>query len=194
MSLPAPHFLMFSEARPHQKPSLSGDPIGEWRFVLESVDGASRLEASGGESETDHERLELLAVVRGLEALDQPSIITLLTRNHGLSRGLRFGLDHWRENHWRWERFGNRVLIKDADLWQRVNHALQFHKLECRVLRFDAPHPVETPWMNSRGLACQRQNRRKAREVAGTLARWTWGLVTLPSHLLGGRKGRSCAA
>lgn len=41
-----------------------------WHFVLESVDGDMKLEATDEEPEVDPERLELLAVVRGLEALE----------------------------------------------------------------------------------------------------------------------------
>src|SRR5262245_60414463 len=101
MNVPRPHFLLFSQSR-------SRDPQrgnGSWRFVLESVDGNDVMQAEDFESETSGDRLALLAVVRGLEALDQPSRVTLVTNNRYVARGLRFGLREWRENQWRWERF-----------------------------------------------------------------------------------------
>lgn len=119
-----PHFLLFSEgalhdgARPH------------WKFVLQSVGGEQRFAAEDTECETRATRLELLAVVRGLEALDQPSRVTLLTRSRYVRRGIRRGLNLWRERRWRWERFGNVVPIRDHDLWQRVDRALQYHQLD----------------------------------------------------------------
>jgi ribonuclease HI len=97
------------------------------------------LEAGDFESELGGERLELLAVVRGLEALEQPSQVTLVTPSRYVQRGLRYGLPPWRENQWRWERFGELTPVKNADLWQRVDRALEFHRVDCRVWRLDSP-------------------------------------------------------
>jgi ribonuclease HI len=127
--------LLFSEARFADEP---GAPRGRWRFVLESLDGAERLEAADDEPDAAAQRLDLLAVVRGLEALDQPSRVTLVTSSSYVSRGLRFGLAQWRENDWMWERFGKMTPVKDSDLWRRVDQALRFHQVECRTWRFDS--------------------------------------------------------
>jgi ribonuclease HI len=143
MSVPAPHFLLFSEARRAAAVAAcatacdDGQMIGQWRFVLESLDGAAKLEVCDDEPEAEGERLDLLAVVRGLEALDQPSRVTLVTQSQYVSRGLRYGLDEWRENGWQWERFGQMAPVKNGDLWQRVDRALAFHEVECRTWRFD---------------------------------------------------------
>src|SRR5262245_14269365 len=117
MSVPAPHFLLFSDAR---RKSTAGNNSGRWRFVLEAVDGADKLEATDIEPGTPGDRLDLLAVVRGLEALDQPSRVTLVTSSRYVSEGLRYGLTEWRETNWHWECFGKMVPIKNHDLWQRV--------------------------------------------------------------------------
>lgn len=140
MTVPAPHFLLFSEARStNAKAAAAPEVNGLWHFVLESVDGSTKLEATDEEPEPDPERLELLAVIRGLEALDQPSKVTLVTRSRCVARGLRFGIDRWREDGWQWECFGKMAPIKDSDLWQRIDQALQFHKVRCRNWRFDPP-------------------------------------------------------
>jgi ribonuclease HI len=137
MTVAAPHFLLFSEARRNR---VARGPAGQWRFVLEALDGSDKIEVADEEPEAEGERLELLAVVRGLEALDQPSRVTLVTSSRYVSRGLRFGLTEWRENEWQWERFGQMTPIKNGDLWQRVDQALGFHKVDCRTWRFDQPH------------------------------------------------------
>lgn len=129
-----PHFLLFSRAE------WNGSSPGTWHFVLESVDGQGIVEASDREPGLRRERLELLAVVRGLEALDQPSRVTLVTPSRRIARGFRSGLDEWRTRRWRWERDGRWVPIKNRDLWQRVDRALQFHRVECRTWRFDGAH------------------------------------------------------
>jgi ribonuclease HI len=127
-----PHFLLFAEA------SCTGSDQS-WRFVLHDVETSRRMVISDNESAICGERLELLAVVRGLEALDGPARVTLVTRSRYVSRGIRFGITEWRANEWVWERFGRVVPVKDRDLWQRVDRALLFHKVECQSWQFEEP-------------------------------------------------------
>jgi ribonuclease HI len=127
-----PHYLLFSRADRAQQ--------GGWSFVLQSVDGAEKLEASDSEPQVRGERLELLAVVLGLEALDQPSRVTIVTPSRYVQRGINAGLEEWRSQDWTWERHGEMVEVKNSDLWQRLDRALAFHQVECRCWRFDAAH------------------------------------------------------
>jgi len=143
MTVPAPHFLLFSEA---SDASEDRPDTGRWRFVLEALDGSTSLEAADEETEVSAERLELLAIVRGLEALDQPSRVTLVTRNRNISRGLRYGLEQWRENDWQWERFGQMTPVKNGDLWRRIDQALSIHTVECRAWKLGGSDDLsETP-------------------------------------------------
>lgn len=151
MSVPSPHFRLRCEGQPRQ---------GRWRFVLEDSAGAVALDAADREAYASPERLELLAVVRGLEALDQPSEVTLAVSSRYVLSGLRWGLDEWRANGWTWERFGQMVPIKHRDLWQRLDRAMQFHHWQVETMasapppairsagrqwRFDAPHEPARP-------------------------------------------------
>ena len=127
-----PKYLLFSEP--------SGGPRGTWKFVLRSIHGSECLEASDDEPGVCGERLELLTVVRGLEALDQPSKVTLVTPSKYVREGIRYGLREWRSNGWRWEYYGEMVPVKNRDLWQRIDRALRFHEVDCRRWRFDRAH------------------------------------------------------
>jgi ribonuclease HI len=138
----APHYLLFSEA------SCSAENR-TWRFVLQNVESRRRMVVSDEEEVICGERLELLAVVRGLEALDGPARVTLVTKSRYVSRGLRLGMTEWRANDWQWERFGRIVPVKDCDLWQRVDRALLFHQVECQAWQFEADAATEEP------LSCQ---------------------------------------
>jgi ribonuclease HI len=120
-----PHYVLYSEA------SVDAGSRPRWKFVLQLVGEEKHFSAADAENETRTSRLELLAVVRGLEALDQPSRVTVLTRSRYVRRGIRRELNQWRERRWRWERFGKLVPIRDSDLWQRVDRALEFHQIEC---------------------------------------------------------------
>jgi ribonuclease HI len=135
MNTTAPHYLLFTEAKRVSEPSVGG----RWRFILEQIGCAARIEEADLEPGVTGERLQLLAVVRGLEALEQESRVTLITSSKYVGRGIRRGLTQWRRNDWKWERFGILTLIKNHDLWQRIDRAMQFHHINCRVWQFDPP-------------------------------------------------------
>ncbi len=133
-----PQFLLFCDAhipRPQNRNAVNLESLpGRWHFLLERLDGTERLEAADSERAQPRDRLSLLAVVRGLEALDQPSLVTLVTTSRYVSRGLRYGLSEWRDADYNWEHFGVQKPIRNADLWQRIDGALKFHKVACRLL------------------------------------------------------------
>ncbi len=140
MNVPPPHFQLFSHASASRTAAHAGsdDSSGAWRFILKREDGRVEAEAADEEPGTPADRLELLAIVRGLEALDQPSRVTLFTASRYVARGLRFGLESWRESDWQWERFGQMQPVKNADLWQRIDQAMRFHQVDVRTPRYDA--------------------------------------------------------
>jgi len=125
------HYLLFAEASRNRRTAQT------WRFVLQNLTTERRFSAFDSEEEASSERLELLAVVRGLEALEGPARVTLVTKSRYVSRGVKLGLDEWRANNWRWERFGKIVTVRDADLWQRVDRALEFHQVKCQTWHFE---------------------------------------------------------
>ena len=162
-SMTAPHYLLLSETQLDESGLTGG-----WSFVLERMDGSQRIEVADWEPDVKGERLKLLAVVRGLEALEQPSKVTLITPSRFIGRGIRSGLTQWKEDHWKWERFGVMTDIKNADLWKRIDRAREFHRIDCRVWNFSqlfsrtprprsaiAPAPTESasasPRIKSRG-------------------------------------------
>jgi ribonuclease HI len=102
---------------------------GRWRFTLEAADGELILDASDNEF-GDLNRLTLLAAVRGLEALEGPCNVTLLSNNRYLIRSLSNALPRWRQNNFRWEHFGRRIEVQHADLWRRIDRALSIHRVQ----------------------------------------------------------------
>jgi ribonuclease HI len=155
----SPHFHLISHI------DRSGSS-GQWQFALRSLDGTQRFEAHDAEPDLSVERLDLLTVVRALESLDQPSRVTLVDCSDYVWTGVRYGLLEWRGNDWRWEFFGQMVPVKNADLWQRLDRALQFHDVECRRRRFDRPHGQRQNSANARLSA------RPEGGVSGKLSDW----------------------
>jgi ribonuclease HI len=139
----APHYTLLSECGKFAEP-------GRWRFVLKMSGASEPVAVDDVEPEVRGERLELLAVVRGLEALDQPSRVTLITSSSYVRKGFRHGLGEWRRNGWQWEYYGEMVPVTNGDLWQRVDRAMRFHHVDCRSLRIDPPHRIPPPPGNRR--------------------------------------------
>ena len=138
MNPSTPHYFLFSQSQ--------GELPGNWSFVLRSANSSDEMEVVDSEPGVQGERLELLCVVRGLEALDQPSKVTVVTPSKYVREGIRYGLSEWRSNGWRWESYGEMVPVKNCDLWQRVDRALRFHQVDdCRRWRLDAAHAAGAP-------------------------------------------------
>ncbi len=162
---------------------IGGDPH-RWRFVLRSTDGHDELVAEDVEPGVQGERLELLTVLRALESLNQSSRIIIWTRSPALKEGLLYGLRDWPLHHWCWERFGERVPVRNRDLWQRLERVIQFHEIECRAWRFDPPHVHEVSPPNARSfdhgvlVAAEGNDRRRGGQhdsPGGSSWRWLFG-------------------
>src|SRR5690606_10485975 len=89
---------------------------GGWAFLIER-DGL-HTKASGFESGTTNNRMELTAAVKALEALVQPSKVRIVTDSEYLKKAFTDGwLDRWQSNGWR---TASRQPVKNQDLWQRL--------------------------------------------------------------------------
>lgn len=143
MTVTAPHYLLFAEAA--QAAACDDSAATGWRFVLRLPTGETELEADDLEPAASVDRLELLAVVRGLEALPQPSRVTLQASSRHLRRGLESGLALWRENDWQWERYGQMSPIKNGDLWRRLDRLTEIHRVECPPARSTPTDDLAAP-------------------------------------------------
>jgi ribonuclease HI len=131
---------VFVESRVRDDDCLQPAQLGSWRFILESLDELGRMEVADEEPGTWGTRLELLAVVRGLEALEQPSRVTLIARSAYLNDRLGRmtgsqdeSVDQPRDTPWQ-------DYYQNADLWKRVDAAMGYHHLETRNWRLDGAH------------------------------------------------------
>lgn len=163
--------------------TTQADVLGRWRFVLRPDDGTEPLVVEDVEPDVQGERLELLSVVRGLEALDQPSRVVLMTPSVYVREGIRYGLEEWRANGWQWEWFGRMAPVKNADLWQRIDRAMSYHEVDCRTWRFDPPHEhIAPPSTMADDQEVKTNDRAAPAKKSGFAARfrpqlrrlWTW--------------------
>ena len=73
--------------------ACSGNPgPGGWAFILKHPASGKIIEASGGEPATTNNRMELQAVISGLEALKRPSEVEIVIDSEYVARGCRTAL------------------------------------------------------------------------------------------------------
>jgi ribonuclease HI len=121
--------------------ACSGNPgPGGWAFVLRHPDSGKELERSGGERDTTNNRMELTAVIRGLESLKRPTSVELISDSMYVGQGLSLWLPKWKSNGWR-RREGKQLKeIKNEDLWRRLDELLGRHKVHFTHVRGHAGH------------------------------------------------------
>ncbi len=106
--------------------ACSGNPgPGGWGSVL--LWGDHRRELSGGDSDTTNNRMEMLAVIRALEALKKPSAVRLFTDSIYVMKGVTEWLPQWKRRNWL---TAARQPVKNLELWQELEVALQPHQVQ----------------------------------------------------------------
>jgi len=106
--------------------ACSGNPgPGGWAAIL--MFGGRKRELSGGEGHTTNNRMELMGVIAGLEALKEPCAVELYTDSKYVADGLQKGwAKGWRAKGWK-KADGKSAL--NVDLWERLLNLSEAHAL-----------------------------------------------------------------
>lgn len=130
--MPLPSVTLFCDG------ACSGNPgPGGWAFILRHAQSGKELEQSGGEPVTTNNRMELTAVIRGLEALKRPCAVELVTDSQYVGKGLTEWMPGWKRRGWR---RGDKP-VKNIELWQRLDELLGPHQLRFTHVRGHSGHP-----------------------------------------------------
>ena len=110
--------------------ACSGNPgPGGWGAILRlknTAGGGRERELSGGDPATTNNRMELMAAIRGLEALKRPCNVQLWTDSVYVKDGVTKWIHGWKRNGWR---TADKKPVKNVDLWQRLDAALKPHEV-----------------------------------------------------------------
>ena len=121
--------------------ACSGNPgPGGWGAILIAREGETVLkerELNGGEANTTNNRMELLAAIHALEALERPSSLTLITDSSYVKDGITKWIYSWKAKGWK-KKGGE---IKNIDLWQRLDEARTRHDVRWEWVKGHAGHP-----------------------------------------------------
>jgi ribonuclease HI len=122
----------------HTDGACSGNPgPGGWGAILEW--GGRRREIKGAEPHTTNNRMELMAAISALEALKRPCDVDLHTDSQYLRQGITGWIHGWKRNGWR---TADKKPVKNVDLWQRLDAAVDRHTVHWHWVRGHSGHDL----------------------------------------------------
>jgi len=118
--------------------SCLGNPgPGGWGAIL--AYGGVEKELSGGEDNTTNNRMELMAAIMALEALNRPVEVTLTSDSVYLKDGITKWIHGWKKNGWK---TAAKKPVANQDLWQRLDAAIAPHRITWAWVKGHAGHPM----------------------------------------------------
>jgi ribonuclease HI len=109
---------------------------GGWGVILRFKENEKEL--WGGEAATTNNRMELLAVIRGLEALKRRSRVRVFTDSLYVQKGISQWIHDWKRRGWR---TADKKEVKNQDLWRELDELAAKHDIEWRWVKGHAGHP-----------------------------------------------------
>ncbi|MBS0471534.1 MAG: ribonuclease HI [Proteobacteria bacterium] len=117
--------------------ACSGNPgPGGWGVILRA--GSTEKELSGGERATTNNRMEMMAVIKGLQALTKPTDISLYTDSRYVLDGATKWIIGWKKNGWK---TADKKPVKNEDLWRTLDAEAARHSIRWHWVRGHDGHP-----------------------------------------------------
>jgi ribonuclease HI len=117
--------------------ACKGNPgPGGWGVLLITGDTEKRL--FGGERATTNNRMELTAVIRGLESLPHTSSVAVWTDSQYVKNGIETWIHNWKRNGWK---TADGKPVKNTELWRELDAAAARHRVSWHWVRGHNLHP-----------------------------------------------------
>ena len=110
---------------------------GGWGAIL--IAGGREKELCGGEPATTNNRMELMAAIRALEALNKPCKVELHTDSTYVKNGVTQWIHGWKARGWK---TADKSPVKNEDLWKRIDQARARHEVDWRWVKGHAGHEL----------------------------------------------------
>ena len=97
-----------------------------------------RKELSQGYRLTTNNRMELMAAIAGLQALQESCNVKLTTDSQYVRQGITQWIENWKRRGWL---TASKEPVKNVDLWQILDKEVQRHKVEWHWVKGHSGHP-----------------------------------------------------
>ena len=108
---------------------------GGWGALLRY--NGHEKELYGAEANTTNNRMELMAAIRALESLKRGCKVNLTTDSEYLRKGITEWLGQWKQRGWR---TAAKKPVKNVDLWQRLEQAIEEHEIQWHWVKGHSGH------------------------------------------------------
>ena len=116
--------------------ACKGNPgPGGWGVLLRM--GAHEKEMSGGQEDTTNNRMELMAAIRGLEALNQSCVVDLYSDSKYVIDGITKWIHSWHKRGWV---SAAKKPVANADLWRELWDATGRHEVTWHWVKGHSGH------------------------------------------------------
>lgn len=111
--------------------ACKGNPgPGGWGALLSY--GERSRELFGGERTTTNNRMELMAAIEGLKALNRRCQVDLYTDSQYVRKGITEWMTGWKKNGWK---TAARKPVKNEDLWRALDEQVARHDIRWHWVR-----------------------------------------------------------
>ncbi len=115
---------------------------GGYGTILEYIDPKGQLherEFSAGYKKTTNNRMELMAVIVGLEALIRPCSVNVISDSKYVTDAFnQHWIDTWQKNNWK---TSTKKPVQNIDLWKRLLNAMKDHTVTFTWVKGHDGHP-----------------------------------------------------
>jgi len=108
---------------------------GGWGVLLRYGEVEKTL--YGGDYETTNNKMELMAVIRGLEALNKSSAVRITTDSKYVLGGITEWLPNWKKRNWK---TANKKPVRNVDLWQKLDALASEHEIDWQWVKGHSGH------------------------------------------------------
>ena len=109
---------------------------GGWGVLLRFGEAEKTL--YGGEPATTNNRMELTAVIKGLEALKKPCRVKITTDSKYVLSGITEWMANWKQRNWK---TANKKPVLNVELWQELDALVGQHEIEWEWVKGHSGHP-----------------------------------------------------
>lgn len=141
--------------------ACSGNPgPGGYGAILEY--GGRKKELSGGYIETTNNRMELMAVIKGLDALKEPCEVTVISDSKYVVDAINKGWVYsWESNGWL---KSDKKPASNVDLWECLLALMDEHEVNFQWIEGHAGHP-ENERCDALAVAASKSNDKEVDEI-----------------------------
>lgn len=108
---------------------------GGWGVLLRYGDHEKTL--YGGEKDTTNNRMELTAVIEGLNSLNRQCSVKITTDSTYVKDGITSWIHNWKKRNWK---TASKKPVKNQDLWQALDKAVSEHDVEWAWVKGHSGH------------------------------------------------------